>query len=208
MLIGSFVFVLRSRSRMQWQLEASDEKPTGRCEGRPRRCRKETTLKPGPREIAYLEAHARDERGEPVDERIEGPVVERLHNAVHTYRHDRRHVDELRLALLSVAGELNDGVMHWVETSAGGESAVRLEAHLEGGKAECVFTLWHCHNHAWEEGRHRKVEVEDECDEPIADLRYPGTTVDALLGFLTEFVGRVDVPEPQPAPDGAVAVRL
>ena len=193
----------RRRFRARMQLHASDEEPTGRCEGRGWRCHKELSLKPGRRQIAHVNAAACQSAHELGDD-----IVWTLNDAVNTYRHSHDRTEEMRLVLLPIAREILQDIDEWLEGERGGTGdcdAVQIElaAHLEGGKAECVLTPYRCTKGNWRKRQPWKIEVADEHDEPIATVLRPGTTAALLVGHLAAFVAQVDVAEPR-VPEVAV----
>lgn len=200
LLVGfvGFGLALRRRLRLRLRLQAREEEPHGRCQGRAWQCQKELTLKPGPRRIAHLNATTVDASGERQSDRIAGQLVSDLNDAVDKYRHARDAMQEVRLALLPIADTLLARFDAWLAGDPAVSHEIALEAHLVGGKAECVFTPWRCHDGSWRKHRPWKVELEDERDEQLAIVLHPRTTVASLVGHLSIFVTRVDVPHHVP----------
>ena len=189
--------------RRRWTKSSDERRPPDECT----HCthyvhRTKLELKPAKRKIAHLELTLRgDDGAKPCT--VEGRLVKQLNRAVRRYRH-RRPSDELQDALTPVAAGLVEEIEKWL-ADRGAPGEVEIEAHLEGGKAKCTFTRYHCVHGKWEEEDEWELEVEDEADEPVAELPLPvasrAAAVDRLLTALTAFVARVDVPEPERPPE-------
>ena len=162
---------LRAR-RLEWQLEASEEEPHGPCRAG-RQIQKELTLKPARRSIAHLEVDARDNGGNRIAHRVEGPPVDGLNDGVRAFRRHHRISPELRVALLPVATALVTEIEEWLGPRAVDRQDVVVRAHLEGGKAEWKFTPWRCVRGEWKSGRSWTVEVPDERDVAAAHVSHP-----------------------------------
>jgi hypothetical protein len=205
-LVGAIVrpFRLRGR-RLEWELQATEEPPQGPCSG-DRHFQKELTLKPARRTIAHLDLEAREQSGQPLRRRIEGEPVEGLNAAVRTYRRNRHAPGDLRGALLPVSRELAAQIETWLAREAEARRDVFVRAHLRDGKADWTFTPWRCVRGRWRKGRPWRVEVADERDQPAAVLSHPypvAVSAEVLLSQLSQFVGEVDVTEPQRPPERA-----
>lgn len=203
LLLASLIirWSLRRHRRLVWQSSATSEKPPPHCSRPGRWCTVKVTLKPGRREISYLVFVA---EGETIwNWRSEGRPAKRLNEAVRTSRRGAS-TQEIRLAVLPAAQELVAEIGR-----LGGEhnGCVSISAHLEGGKAESEFSLYHCVGRPpkarWERKTKWTIEVADERDEPVGELTFPieRRSTEMLVAQLTAFITQVDVAAKERAPE-------
>ena len=153
----------------------------------------------------HLDVEAHDEIGGRLRRRIEGASVEDLNAAVARARRNRPSPVELKAALAPVAASLADEIEAWLAVEPEARRDVVVSARLSGGKAEWVYTPWHCVRGEWRKRRSWAVEVDDERDQPVAVAGHPypvEVAAQVLLAQLSSFVSKVDVVEPQPPPQG------
>lgn len=189
---------MRWRRRSGWQAKATTEEPPSQCVPPGRWCTTEVELKPGRRDIAYLSLPGQGPAAHDLTGRSEGGAAEALNDAVHAYRRGSA-ADEVRLVVMPAAAELLDELR--VRAVDGTDGVVAIAAHLEGGKASCTFTVYRCvgtpPTTEWKKRDSWTVEVDDERDEPVAQLKLPldERSLELLVAQLAGFVAKVDVPE-------------
>jgi hypothetical protein len=192
---------VRWRRRSGWQAKATTEEPPPHCVPPRRWCTTELTVKPGRRDIAYLSLAGQGPAARDLSERSESKAAEALNNAVDAYRRGGS-ADEVRLGVMPAGAELLDELrVQVVERTEGTEGVVAISAHLDGGKASCKFTVYRCvgtpPTTEWKEHDSWEVEVDDERDEPVAQVKLPldDRSLELLVAQLAGFVTKVDVPE-------------
>jgi hypothetical protein len=191
--------ILRRRRRIGWQLQARREPPRRPCRQRNHYCQKTSiNLKPGRRDIAYLEFHARNGDVEELDTRASTRLVDELNRALVAYRHDRK-LESLRARLLSTAGLLVEEIESWLQHDVV-EREITTEAHLTAAEVEYEFTLYRCSKKqdgpAWEKEDEWQASLDDEEDQEVARLHRPRPVAEDAEGLsaqLADFVRRVDV---------------
>jgi hypothetical protein len=184
------------------EIEVATEEPAGPCMGKGRRRHVKATLLPARRTIAYLVLQP----GRGAEAKLAGELVDALNDAVRRYRH-RGQRDEVRLVALPIAAGLRREIEERFEPGA---DEVPIGAHLEGGKLEVAHRLYGCVDGEWKPvGPEIRIEVADECDEPVATARRVAAAADEqrLVEQLAAFVTRVDVTEPKPVPPPRSALR-
>jgi hypothetical protein len=190
--------VARSRRRIAWQLEAHPAAPEGTCQERSRYCQKtQIKVKPGRREIAYLELYARIGDRDTVVKRLDGEIVRMLSQAVRAHRRHERP-EELQRVVLPAAALLVAEVEAWLAEDATRDE-VRTQAHLIAAEIEFEFTLYRCtktpRGCEWQSEDKWNASLEDEQEEDVAELQRTasvGAGVESALTQLTDFVARVD----------------
>jgi len=159
---------LRARAgralRVQWQLEAQEEEPSGSCKKGGYTWRRDCTIEPVPRTIDRLRLSSHTEQGSTLGHTVDGEVVDALNSALASTRLGREPEP-----LAPTAARLVAEIDRWIAT-AEASGPVKVEAHLKGGKLECEFTRYECENGHWVKRRTWKAEVEDEADEPVSTV--------------------------------------
>jgi hypothetical protein len=191
--------ILRRRRRLAWQLQAHSEPPRRPCSKRSHYCEKTSIkLKPGRRDIAYLDLHARNGDAEEVETRASSQVVDELNGALRDYRRERK-LEELRATLLPTAERLVEEIEAWLRDDTV-QREITTEAHLTAAEVEYEFTLYRCSKNqdapGWEKEDQWQASLEDEEDEDVAHLHRPRPATEDLDGLsaqLADFVTGVDV---------------
>ncbi len=142
LVVCGLVWQLRGRlsraEKAEWELKASDGEPPRECSGNERICRRECDVDLAARRITQLDCTRESTDGDVLS--IEGKAIERLNDARTAYR-EKRAADAR--AFVRDAEELvEEELLGWPPTGA--PSAVRLEARIEGSKAECKFKVLRC----------------------------------------------------------------
>lgn len=190
--------ILRKRRRLAWQLKARGDPPRRPCSQRDHYCQKTSiSLKPGIRDIAYLELHAHNGDAKELETRVSGRLVESLNSALVGYRRERK-LEPLRTSLLPTAGLLVGEIESWLPEDAV-EREITTEAHLTAAEVEYEFTLYRCSKGgdgpAWEKEDEWQASLEQEEDQDVARLQRPrplGEDLEGLSAQLANFVTRVD----------------
>jgi len=184
---------VRWRRRSGWQAKATSEEPPPRCVPPGHWCTKEVTAKPGRREIAYLTLAGQGPAARELGGRAKGGAADTLNEVVRGFRNGDS-AEAVRLGVMPAAADLLDELRVQV---AAGEGVAAVAAHLEGGKASCKFTVYKCVDGAWKERESWEVEIDDERDVPVAQVRLPldDRSLELLVAELAGFVTRVDAAE-------------
>jgi hypothetical protein len=183
---------VRWRRRSGWQARATTAGPPTHCAEPAHWCTSEVKLKPGSRNIAYLQLAGQGLAAQRLGGRSRGKAVDALNGAVRDYR-GSGSADEIRLAVTPAAAELLGEIRAQVEEGANGVAAVA--AHLDGGKASCKYTVYRCVGNDWKPRDSWEVEIDDERDEPVAQVALPlhDGSLELLVDEFAGFITKVDV---------------
>jgi hypothetical protein len=190
----------RTRRRAGWQPKAGSEPPDRGCRDATMYCQKtEMKIKPGHREVAYLELHARGGPQGEVSRTVGDRVLDALIRALRAYRR-RRPEDDVRGATMAAAALLVAEMESFLYDDADYHEVV-AQAHLTAAEIEFEFTLYDCakprRRGEWTHEDKWKASLQDERDENVAHVGRRSARAAALedvAAQLAEFLARVDAP--------------
>jgi len=187
----------------EWLGNAEEDEPPEVCQPCTRYCRKiELKFDPALRKLTYLvlRSYEKDNDMKKSEKRIIGEPVDDI-NELMAFNRKGKKPGDLQEKVAVLAEPLRYSATELLQGKHGPLN-IEFIVHLEGGKATCQFTLYHCRRRGnasfWEEEDKWKMTVQDKCDRSLGALRvleagknkasegFTGEVTQLLMRFITD----------------------